>query len=299
MQAMLLAAGLGTRLRPYTNVLPKPMFPILNRPLLNILVEMLRKSGCRKIIVNGHHLGYRVESAVKNMKDVLFQDEPEILGTGGSLRQALRQFSNDPVLVMNGDIYHSVNIAELYHHHINSGNIITMALHDYPRFNMVSVDNDRIISFDKGKHATSDRKLAFTGIHVVHPEVIQQVPSTGFFHVIDLYERLAEQGEQIGYLRVDDCFWRDIGTPEDYLLLHKELITGEGGAEKTVMGSVAKGKSWIVDKKACLAADVELQGWGSIGKVKIGAGVMLKNCVVWDNAVIPDGACMDNMIITE
>lgn len=299
MQAMLLAAGFGTRLRPYTLIRPKPLFPVLNKPLLNILLDMLRTAGCRTIIVNGHHLSRSVEVAVSKMDDVLFQQEPEILGTGGSLRLALSRFSCDPVLVMNGDIYHSVNIAKLYQYHIDSGNIITMALHDYPRFNSVTVSNDRIVSFGTGREGAVDRKLAFTGIHIVNSEVIQQIPVGCFYHIIDLYERLAAQGEKLGYMRVDDSFWRDIGTPEDYLQLHKEIITGEGLAAKTAMGIAADGESWIVDDGAHLSDDVVLSGWGAIGKAGIGRRVRLKNCVVWDGVVVADGACLENMIIAE
>jgi len=294
MQAMILAAGLGTRLRPYTLVRPKPLFPVLNRPLLHILIDMLRDVGCAHIVVNGHHLSRLIMEAVRCLPDVAFQDEPEILGTGGGIRKALAGFSAEPVLVMNGDIFHTVNLAQLYRHHINSGNIITMALHDYPRFRSVSVSGDRIVSFRPAEHMPKNSLLTFTGIHVVEPEVIRQIPAGRFHNIIDLYENLAKRGERVGFVRVDDCFWRDIGTPDDYLRLHKELLTGSV-EQKSVLPAVSG--QWLVDRQAQVAGDAVLSGWGCIGKAAIGSGVSLHNCVVWDNAVVPEGICRKNCII--
>lgn len=296
MQAMLLAAGLGTRLRPYTLVLPKPLFPVLNRPLLHVLIDMLRESGCTKTVVNGHHLRERIKEAVNYLPDVQFQDEPEILGTGGGIRQALSRFSHEPILVMNGDIFHTVDLAELYRQHVNSGNSVTLALHDYPRFNSVAVHNDRIVSFRAAGEVPANRLLAFTGIHVVDPEVIKQIPSGQFYHIIELYESLARRGKQVGFVRVDDCFWSDIGTPEDYLKLHKELLAGIG--VKNASLPVAQGQ-WLIDNQARIANDAVLAGWGCIGKADIGSGVTLKNCVIWDSAAVPDGSCLENMIIAD
>ena len=108
MQAMILAAGLGTRLRPYSNIRPKPLFPVLNQPLLRILINMLEEAGCTKIIVNGHHLRDQLKSAVAESNTILYQDEPRILGTGGSLREALPQLEDEPLLVVNGDIFHDI-----------------------------------------------------------------------------------------------------------------------------------------------------------------------------------------------
>lgn len=291
---MLLAAGLGTRLRPYSLFRPKPLFPVLNRPLLHILIDTLRQAGSTKIIVNGHHLGHLVQDAVRDMADVRFQDEPEILGTGGSIRQALDGFEEKPVLVMNGDIFHTVDVAGLYNHHVASGNLVTMALHDYPRFNAVGVNRDRIISFQPAGDTAENSLLAFTGIHVVEPEVIRQIPAGRFYHIIDLYERLAGQGKQVGYVRVDDSYWRDIGTPEDYLQLHKELLAERDRQE----GLSAKDKQWLIDSRAQIADDVQFTGWGCVGKGDIGHGAALKNCVVWDDAIVPAGACLKNSIIT-
>jgi mannose-1-phosphate guanylyltransferase len=294
MQAMLLAAGLGTRLRPYSDIRPKPLFPVLNRPLLLLLIDGLREAGCGRIVVNGHHLGHLVERAVSGLPDVLFQAEPVILGTGGSLRQALPRFSAEPLLVMNGDICHDVDIAGLYRHHRRAGNAVTMALHDCPRFNTVGVRGSVVSSFSPEHSAAGEDRLAFTGIQVVEPDIIRRIPPGRFFHIIDLYEELIRQDIRIGCLRVDGSFWRDIGTPEDYLQVHADLLTGSGTHSLPLARPAA---SWLVSPEAAIGENVRLEGWGCIGRAEVGAGAVLRNCVVWDDAVIPPGSCLRDAIV--
>ncbi len=280
MQAILLAAGYGTRLRPYTNLRPKPLFPVVNRPLLHLLLNQLRSCDCSPILVNCHHLAAQIEAALRAWPEVLVQYEPEILGTGGSLRKALNRLDNDPVLVMNADIYHRIDLEKVYHQHLLSKNDITLAMHDYPRFNTVGVADDRVRTFA----ANVGERLAFTGIHVVDPEVIEMIPENGFHHIIDLYQQLAEQG-RVGYCRIDGAPWRDIGTPADYLQLHGELLSKESG--------------WVIDATAELGTDLELEGWGCIGPgARIGNGVRLCRSVVWDGAELAAGSSWSDTLIT-
>ena len=293
MQAMLLAAGLGTRLRPYSNILPKPLFPVLNQPLLHILLNMLQEAGCKKIIVNGHHLGEQIRQALPEQQDITFQYETDILGTGGGLRKTLPKLGAEPLLVMNGDIFHNIDLAELYEYHLKSDNKITLAMHDHTRFNSVAVHHDSVQTFHPTV-ASSHDLLAFTGVHVVDPAIIEMIPTDQFFHIIDLYEKLAAQGDGIGVFRVDGSVWRDIGTPEDYLELHGQLLSGSITQPLPIE---VPARSWLVDKEARLGQDVQFEGWGCIGKAQIGMGAHLINCVVWDGAVIQEGGQLANSIV--
>ena len=117
MQAMILAAGFGTRLRPYSTFRPKPLFPLLNVSLLRLVIEQLQAIGCRRILVNGHYLSKQIANEVGGLKGVSLQMEDEILGTGGGLREALSWIEDEPLLVVNGDIYHTVDLHELYRMH--------------------------------------------------------------------------------------------------------------------------------------------------------------------------------------
>ncbi len=286
MQAMLLAAGFGTRLRPYTLIKPKPLFPVLNVPLLHILLDMLVRAGCERIVVNCHHLADQIKTSVADRPEVLLQYEPEILGTGGSLRKALPLFTDEPVLVMNGDIYHDIDVCNLMDAHLHSDSLVTMAMHACERFNSVRVRGGQVLGFLPDSPDPDDEMLAFTGIHVLDCEVIKQIPKSGFYHIIDLYRALAAAG-WIRSRRVDGSFWRDIGTPVDYLDLHRELLTVADAA-----------RPWCISELADVAADVVLNDWGAIGPgARIGGRAGLTRCIVWEDTVVEPGRqCADRII---
>lgn len=293
MQAIILAAGLGTRLRPYTLIRPKPLFPVLNRPLLHHLLDMVQQAGCERIVVNCYHLGEQIRESLNNYPHVHLQVEKNILGTGGSLRLAAERFSDAPILVINGDIFHTVDLDSLYRYHCQSTNAVTLAMHDYPRFNTVGIDGKKVVSFQPDSEM---ERLAFTGIHVVDPEVVSSIPWGEFFHIIDLYQQLAQEGK-IGLLRVDGAFWRDIGTAEDYLQLHRELL--EGGI-RSGCGVVGRREgNWLLGQGVVLEKTTQLQGWGCLGNgVRVGKSVVLSQAVIWDHVSIPDNSSIVDAIIT-
>lgn len=286
MQAMLLAAGFGTRLHPYTLIKPKPLFPVLNVPLLHILLDMLVQAGCTRIVVNCHHLADQIKASVAGRPEVLLQYEPEILGTGGSLRKALPLFVDEPVLVMNGDIYHDIDVCSLMDAHQNSDGLVTMAMHDFSRFNSVRVHREQVLGFAPDQPGPEEELLAFTGMHVLDRAVITRIPEYGFFHIIDLYRELAAEGRILSK-RVDGSFWRDIGTPEDYLDLHRELLTGTDAAQP-----------WCISDQADVAADAELGDWGAVGPgAVIGSKAALARCVVWAEVEVEPGRQYADRII--
>ncbi len=284
MQAIILAAGFGTRLRPYTLIKPKPLFPIVNRPLLYILLDKLKAAGFGKIVVNCHHLAEQIIEALALYPEVHIQYEAEILGTGGSVRKALPFFTEEPILIMNGDIYHSIDLKTVYEAHLHSDAAVTMAMHNYERFNNVGVIDGKIRSFTPD---FNDTKKAFTGVHIIEPETAEMIPETGFFHIIDLYRQLAKQGRIDSYA-VDGCFWRDIGTPKDYLLLHEELLA-----------SLKDSRLWNIDRDVVLHPDVKLEGWGVIGsKSVVHSGAYLCRSVVWEETEIEANAMIKDTIVT-
>lgn len=295
MQAMLLAAGLGTRLRPYSLIRPKPLFPILNQPLLLILLRQLKDAGCSRIVVNAHHLASQIREAIAGIDEVVYQYEPEILGTGGSLRQALPRLADEPLLVVNGDIFHNVDLQALYTSHLQSGRRLTMAMHDCPRFNTVGVREDRISTFHAAAKKREDESLAFTGIYVIDPTVIRMIPEGRFVHSIDMYEELLVEGESIGSHRVDGSYWHDIGTPDDYLTLHDKLLSQSVCLPLPLQ---LPAESWLIDQAAAIGDKVDFSGWGCVGRASIGNGARLRNCVVWDGAGVPAGAVLENRIVS-
>lgn len=292
MQAMILAAGFGTRLLPHTNYKPKPLFPILNEPLLLLTIRRLQRFGFTDIIVNCHHLKEQIVDALKGMTGVLLQEEELILGTGGGLRQALPKLRKEPLLITNGDIYHTIDYKKLYEYHLRQGYSATLAMHDYPRFNSVTVDYDYVRSFSKDGEGT---KLAFTGLHVLDPSVLEEIEAGSCSCIIDRYRRLLEENRVIGVYRTDDSFWTDMGTLQDYLELHAGLLLGQIPRWQEFDKSST---TQLIEKDAKIDKSAQINGWASIGKAEIGADVVLNNCVVWDGCTVKQGEKITDTLVS-
>ncbi|MDD5758288.1 MAG: nucleotidyltransferase family protein [Desulfobulbaceae bacterium] len=288
---MVLAAGLGTRLRPYTLLRPKPLFPILGEPLLLRIIKQLRESGFSPIIVNAYHLAEQIIALLADQPDITLQHEPMELGTGGGLRMALPHFADEPVLVTNGDIYHDIDYGAVYALHGQGDCPISLVMHDYPRFNKVTVVDDRICAFSASdKHPVASgggfETLAFTGIHVVHPAVLRDIPPAVFSSIIDCYQGHLKAGGQIASIKVQGHFWTDIGTIGDYLDLHRTILSAEPPCFRLAE---------TVD----LGQNVRLDGWGYVGAgASLGTGAHLSRVVVWDGARIEQDAVLADCLLT-
>jgi NDP-sugar pyrophosphorylase family protein len=292
MQAMILAAGLGTRLLPHTLIRPKPLFPILNQPLLLLTIKRLQTLGFDKIVVNCHHLREKIVAALDGIQGVIVQEEEIILGTGGGLRKALKYLRDEPLLVCNGDIYHTVNLLDLYYHHVENKNLVTLAMHNYPRFNNVKVKDGKVASFDNRGEYTQN---AFTGLHVIEPSVIQDIGSKKFSCIIDHYRKILKEGGKIDCYRADDCFWTDMGTSEDYINLHQGLLMDTIPCWQEI-GEIRK--PYYIDKRAKLPAHIELKEWACIGEAHIENGTHLERVVIWDDVSITSGSRLVDRIIS-
>jgi len=297
MQAMILAAGFGTRLLPYTLVRPKPLFPILNQSLLLLTIQRLQQAGCDHIVVNCHYLREQIVCALHGIPGVVVQEETSVLGTGGGLRLALGQLRDEPVLVTNGDIYHTIDYQRLYQDHKRKGAPVTMAMHDFPRFNTVAVRDGRIYSFDDQAGRVKGGLLAFTGLHVVEPAVLAGIPAEGEYSIIDWYRYLLQQGQPIVAIRVDDCFWTDMGTVEDYLALHAGLLTGKIPVWPE-LGWSAK-VSFLVADKAKIGSGLVLRDWVCVGDAVIGRNTHLQRSVVWGGATIAEGCRVVDQLVVQ
>lgn len=249
MKAMILAAGLGTRLLPLTKHKPKPLFPILGQPLIDILIRTLKDSGCEAVVINTHHLANMVEEFVGAQSygiPVMTCYEPTILGTGGGIKNVEDFWKNEPLLVINSDIFTNIDLEEVWRFHLNHSHPVTLVLHDYQQFNNVLVDSsDHVSAFYDAKHLLpglrqpsqpqssqltahaedSDlRVLAFTGIHVVDPKVLDFIPRAEFYSIIDVYSEMISQGIAPKAFVARDHFWHDIGTMPGYLASVKEAM---------------------------------------------------------------------------
>jgi mannose-1-phosphate guanylyltransferase len=294
MKAMILAAGLGTRLEPMTKIRPKPLFPVLNRPLLGIIIEQIQRMGATGIIVNAHHLAEQVERFVGGGKwdtEVEVRVEPQILGTGGGIKNCADFLHDVPFfLVVNADIYHTFNLEPVLHYHTEAKNLVTLVLFDHPRFNQVGIDTEgRIVSI-RGqsiqKPVVPSQTLTFTGIHIISPELLNSMPSTGFFGIMELYTELASRGEAMRGYHMNEGYWQDIGSVEAYRTLHQDLVREQGEP--------------VVHPEAHLDKGVLMEGFVCVGKgSRIGAGSRIKDSIIWDQVWIEKGSIIEGCVVAD
>ena len=242
MKAMILAAGLGTRLRPLTDDRPKALVEVGGRPLLEIALSRLRAFGIREVIVNVHHFADMVVEYLKANDDfgmrVEISREEDLLDTGGGLKKAAWFFLEDapgrdePFIVHNVDVISTVDLGRMIRFHTEHQALATLAVQDR--------ETARYLLFDQhgqlcGRRSGDDEKaelvrsspqvqaLAFCGIHVLSPRLFAVMRDEGVFSIIPAYLQLAGQGEKVLAFRADEYYWRDLGRPDHVMLAAQEL----------------------------------------------------------------------------
>ena len=238
MKAMILAAGLGTRLGKLTEKTPKCLMKAGSLTMLEHVVERLRKAGVDQIVINLHYLAEQIQDFVRQHSsfglEVRFSYEPEILGTGGGLRKVRQCFSgSEPFLVCNSDIYTDADFADMVAAHRSSGAIATLAVTDRKEGSYLLFGEDnRLIGWQKGDGARElivanpavANPLAFCGLQVISPAIFEYMEGArGAFSIISTYIEAARAGKSVKPFRIDNSFWLDMGTPENLLALRRYL----------------------------------------------------------------------------
>ena len=232
---MILAAGLGTRLRPLTDLTPKPLLPINGRPLIHYTLAWIASAGIRTVMINLHHKGELIRRSIGDGcrfgMEVSYSEEPEILGTGGGLKRVEAFLSDGPFLVVNADILTTLDPRALIAAHAAQRPVVTLAVRVDPeveRYGEIGLDATGRVRRLLGRGGRSDqplRPVMFTGIHVVDPAVFADIPARMFVPITDAYIKLVERGAPVaGYLT--DAFWIDIGTPDRYAEANRLVTTG-------------------------------------------------------------------------
>jgi NDP-sugar pyrophosphorylase family protein len=221
MKAMILAAGLGTRLRPLTDTRPKALVEIGGRTLLDITLERLRAFGVQDVIINVHHFADMMVEYLKAKNHfgmrIEISSEESLLDTGGGLKKAGWFFRDDtePFVLHNVDVISTIDLHRMADYHKRHGALATLAV----RHRRTS----RPLAFDKHLALTGRGSgLAFSGIHVISPSFLSMLNEEGAFSIIDTYVRLASRGEKILGFRADEYDWRDVGRLED-LAISRQL----------------------------------------------------------------------------
>jgi len=233
---MVLAAGLGTRLRPLTETLPKPLLPVAGRPLLEWNLLLLKRHGITEVIINLHHLGEQIVRALGDGARLglrlAYSHEPTLQGTGGGIKQAAPFLKDGPFLVLNGDTLSECDLTALIATHRASGAVATLAVRDDPEaatWGPVTLDaQGRILQINGSPPLPEPRSALpicmFAGIHVMEQSVLDAMPS-GPGSIIDVYGHLLRQGRTLHAYRMSG-YWSDIGDPKRYAQAQWDVAEG-------------------------------------------------------------------------
>jgi NDP-sugar pyrophosphorylase family protein len=287
MKAMILAAGMGERLRPLTNIYPKVLVPVVNMPVVDRIIQFLTIHGVEKIIINAHHHGRMIHDYLQGDSPfgvkVETRIEKEILGIGGGIKNTEDFWGTDPFIVINGDILTDIDLGDVYEFHMKKNHLVTMVLHDFPQYNKVRVDKEmNILSIGPGTNVKGT--LAFTGIHIINPEVLNFIPDKKKYNIIDSYKRLIDLKKPIkGYIATGHR-WIDIGTIADYLRANCYYIPSGNSA---------------VDQECSIASGATLKDWAVIGKrSSIERSTLVQRSVLWNDVLIKEGVRVVDSVIT-
>jgi NDP-sugar pyrophosphorylase family protein len=227
---MLLAAGLGTRLRPLTVDRPKALVEIAGHPLLEIALRRLREFGIRDVIVNVHHFADVVIDYLKKNDNfgmrIEISREEVLLDTGGGLKKAAWFFttSTEPFLLHNVDVLSTIDLHRMLQFHLQSQALATLAVQrrETSRYLLFDEQN-QLCGRRTGQNQPPEmvrplqnsRALAFSGVHIISPRLLESLSGDGAFSIITSYLSLAGGGQKIVAFRADDYYWRDLGRPEN------------------------------------------------------------------------------------
>ena len=239
MRAMVLAAGLGTRLRPLTDDRPKALVEINGKTLLEITLRRLAAFGIRDVIVNVHHFADLIIEFLRSNQNfgmrVEISREDVLLDTGGGLKKAawffLEEGNEQPFLLHNVDVISSIDFARMLRAHEDAQALATLAVQErstsrYLLFDEKSRLCGRRTATQNDERVRTSRKTdayAFSGIHVISPRMLSMMSEEGAFSIITSYLRLAGQGENISAFRADEYYWRDLGTPKSVAAAAEEM----------------------------------------------------------------------------
>jgi len=268
-KAFILGAGLGTRLKPLTNVLPKPLVPVWNEPLVNHVLRHCQKAGISNFAINTHHIPDAWDKEFENRSfegsTISLFHEPVLLETGGGIKNIASFIGQDPVLIFNGDIISDIDLKGLIKAHSESDNIATLAVKSNGPNKNVAIKDSQVIDIrnELGIHPGNSQ---FTGVYCIQPEILELIPANKKISIIPAFLELTKT-EKLGSFNVDSASWHDIGTIDSYREIHSQAP------------DTSKDASFISAKAA------------------IGENCSIENSIIWPNATVEAGSKLKNCIV--
>jgi mannose-1-phosphate guanylyltransferase len=295
-QAFVLGAGLGMRLRPLTEDLPKPLIPIFQKPLITFVLDHLIAAGVTNFVINTHHRAeaFRDFFSGGSYRGHLVQlvREEEILGTGGGIKNIERLLSREPFVVYSGDILTDIDLARLLTEHEESGNDVTLALRETHLGRDVAIEGNRVVDIENrfGQPGRYD----FAGISVWTRAIFERLPAGESLSFIPYVAEWIGQGGKIGGVVLNKGKWFNIGARREYLAVHRSV------AEENWKPAYLPGSDWPVQiaPDARIDSTARLSGFYSIGAgCRIEAGATIEDTILWPGAQIASRSHLRNCIV--
>jgi NDP-sugar pyrophosphorylase family protein len=316
MQALILAGGKGTRLRPLTVYTPKPIVPVLNRPFLLYQIEILRRAGIKNITLSLSYQPDKIEDLLGDGFEygvkLTYVTEPAPMGTGGAYKFAANQF-RETTVVLNGDILTDLDIFKVIGFHQQKraeATIVLTPVENPSAYGLVETDEEsKVLQFlEKPKQeelAGLTTKNINAGIYILEPGVLDTIPDgENYSFEYNVFPNLLNQKKSFYGFVMKETYWRDIGTPQSYLQAHQDFLSGQikgFRTEKTNESDVATAA--VVDQHSVVGENCVIKPNAKIINSVIGAGVhieekaVVENSVIWAHTRISSAAHIQNAVI--
>ncbi len=296
-QAFVLGAGLGARLRPLTDDLPKPLIPIFQKPLISFVLDHLIDSGVQSFVINTHRLPNLFHDFFwENTYDghsVTLAHEPDLLETGGGIKNVEDILRTEPFIVYSGDILIDVALEPLIAEHFRAGNYVTLGLRRNTGLGAGVVMRDgRVVEISTKSNPKEN--FDYANISVWNPEIFGRIPAKRKISFIPILIDWINHGGTIGGLALDDGNWFNIGSRKQYLDVHRTILREDWKPRYVKM------RNWPerIAKSAVVDASAELRGCTVVGEhCRVGANAILEDTILWSDAEIASQSQLQGCIV--
>jgi mannose-1-phosphate guanylyltransferase len=283
-QAFVLGAGLGTRLRPLTDELPKPLVPIFQKPLITFALDHLIDTGIKKFFINTHRLPEAFAEAFPGScyaeLKLTFVNEPVLLETGGGIKNIETELGREPFVTYSGDVLADVPLQPLIDEHFKRGNDVTLALRKTGLGSEIAIRDGRVVDISNRYGVSGE--FDFANIAVWNPSIFARIPAKEKISFIPILRDWIGRDGKIGGVVLDQGEWFNLGSRAEYLDVHRAILGGWRPA-------FVKGADWMaqVHPSATVGPSTQIRGCSAVGRdSNVGADVILEDTIVWPGAQI-------------
>jgi len=299
-KAFVLGAGLGTRLRPLTNLLPKPLLPIFGKPLITFALDHLRQAGIEQFWINTHHLPEKFSAVFPTNQyygaklELMF--EPDLLETGGGMKNLEQQIGAETFVVYSGDVLTDLPLDRLVDEHFSRQNDVTLALRTTGLATGISWRREagRVVDFLGALGSDTSGEYDFAGISVWNSSVFPRIPKASRISFVPVLTEWLKSGGRIGGVVLEENRWFNIGSRAEYLRAHQSI------ADEHWSPDYLRGVDWPVrtERSAKISVQSRIADGSYVGPIcSIEADVLLENSILFSGSHIPRGTTLRSCIV--